>query len=281
MRRPRLPQLRRPGRRRGPAAARQPRSYALARAPRPHRRRLFPRLPWRRLAFTALALAIVGGLGYGAFQLVHGPALRVHQITIEGAAVSDPLVIAAAADIDKHSLLTIDSAAVADRISAGVPAVKHATVRREWPQGVKITVSEHIGWGYWQSGGRRVVIDAEGLVLPAGRPPPAHATTIFEIGATRGLEAWDYAEPDTITAVAQLIEDARSQRLGVAITRFEFHADRGLVVRIADGPDVIFGDWRNYSFKVAAWGALLNRLEREPIDVNEIDLRFGAQLVVR
>ena len=279
----RLPQLRWPSRRgRRSRAAARPGRYQLGRAAQPRpKRRLLPRLPWVRLALTALVIAIVGGLGYGGFWLVDGPALRVQQITIEGADVADPLAIARSADIDKRSLLTLDTSTIALRITEGVPAVKSATVSREWPQGVRISVSEHAGWGYWQSGGRRVVIDASGLVIPAGRPPPEGAVTIFEIGATRPLEPWDVAEPGTITAVGQLIEDARSQRLGVAIQRFEFHADRGLVVRIADGPDAIFGDWRNYSFKVAAWGALLNRLEREPLEINEIDLRFGAQLVVR
>lgn len=277
----RLPQLRWPGRR-GRRAPKRPGRYELARAAQPRpKRRLISRLPWRGFALTVLVMAMAGGLGYGGFWLVDGPALRVQQITIEGADAADPHAIARSADIDKRSLLTLDTSAIADRISEGVPAVKSATVSREWPQGVRISVSEHVGWGYWQSGGRRVVIDAAGLVIPAGRPPPEGAVTIFEIGATRPLEPWDAAEPDTITAVSQLIEDARSQRLGVAIQRFEFHAERGLVVRVADGPDAIFGDWRNYSFKVAAWGALLNRLERESVEVNEIDLRFGAQLVVR
>ncbi len=279
----RLPQLRWSRRRgRRSRAAARPGRYELGRAapPRP-KRRLLPRLPWRRFALTALAIAILGGLGYGGFWLVDGPALRVQQITIEGAEVADPLAIARSADIDKRSLLTLDTTTIADRITEGVPAVQSATVRREWPQGVRISVNEHAGWGYWQSGGRRVVIDASGLVIPAGRPPPEGAVTIFEIGATRPLEPWDVAEPDTLTAVRQLIEDARSQQLGVTIQRFELHSDRGLVVRIADGPDAIFGDWRNYSFKLAAWGALLNRLEREPLEINEIDLRFGAQLVVR
>ena len=283
MPRVRLPQLHWPrrNRRRGQVAVpQQQRSYQLARAPQPPGRSL-PRIPWRGIALTALLLAITGGLAYGGFWLIDGPALRVQQITITGAAVSDPLVIASSANVGKESLLFLDSGAAAARITEDLPAVKRATVSRDWPQGVTISVSEHVGWGYWQSGGRRVVIDSEGLVIPAGRPPPADATTIFEVAGTRSLEPWDIVEPDTVTAVRQLIEDARSQRLGIEIQRFEFHADRGLVVRVADGPDAVFGDWRNYTFKIAAWGALLNRIEREPIEVNEIDLRFGRQLVVR
>ena len=283
MPRVRFPQLHWPSRKRHRGRLgipQQKRSYQLGRVPqRPSRSR--PRVPWRGLALTALLLAITGGLGYGGFWLVNGPALRVQQITIEGAAVADPIAIANSAGLGKESLLLLDSGAAAARIAEDVPAVKRATVSRDWPQGVTIRVTEHVGWGYWQSGGRRVVIDAEGLVIPAGRPPPAGATTIFEVGAVRRLDPWDVAEPDTVTAVRQLIGDARSQRLGIEIERFEFHADRGLVVRVAGGPDAIFGDWRNYTFKIAAWGALLNRIEREPIEVNEIDLRFGRQLVVR
>ena len=283
MPRVRLPQLHWPrrSRRRGRLVVPpQQRSYQLGRAPQ-HPGRSLPRIPWRGIVLTGLLLAITGGLGYGGYWLVEGPALRVQQITITGAAVTDPIAIATSAHVGKESLLFLDSGAVAERVSEDLPAVKRATVSRNWPQGVTISVSEHVGWGYWQSGGRRVVIDSEGLVIPAGRPPPADAMTIFEVAGTRALEPWDVVEPDTVTAVRQLIEDARSQRLGIEIQRFEFHADRGLVVRVAGGPDAVFGDWRNYTFKIAAWGAVLNRIEREPIEVNEIDLRFGRQLVVR
>ena len=283
MPRVRLPQLHWPrrSRRRGRLVVPpQQRSYQLGRAPQ-HPGRSLPRIPWRGIVLTGLLLAITGGLGYGGYWLVEGPALRVQQITITGAAVTDPIAIATSAHVGKESLLFLDSGAVAERVTEDLPAVKRATVSRNWPQGVTISISEHVGWGYWQSGGRRVVIDSEGLVIPAGRPPPADAMTIFEVAGTRALEPWDVVEPDTVTAVRQLIEDARSQRLGIEIQRFEFHADRGLVVRVAGGPDAVFGDWRNYTFKIAAWGAVLNRIEREPIEVNEIDLRFGRQLVVR
>ena len=82
-------------------------------------------------------------------------------------------------------------------------------------------------------------------------------------------------------AIAQLVEDARSRRLGVTVERFEFHHDRGLVVRVSGGPDAVFGDSHNYDFKVAAWGALLDQLAEEAHDIQEIDLRFGRHLVMR
>ena len=281
----RLPQLRwsRRSRRRGRfAVPQQQRSYQLGRAAQPRPRRLpLPRLPWRGLALTALTLAIAGGLGYGGFWLIDGPALRVQQITIDGAEVADPFAIADSAGIGGKSLLILDSNEAASRVTEAVPAVKSASVRRDWPRAVTISVREHAGWGYWQSDGRRVVIDAEGLVIPAGRPPPRRRdddlrdrrdATARAVGRRRARHRHRGQATDRGRAVAA----AR-----IVIERFEFHADRGLVVRVADGPDAIFGDWRNYAFKIAAWGALLNRIEREPIEVNEIDLRFGGQLVVR
>ncbi len=62
---------------------------------------------------------------------------------------------------------------------------------------------------------------------------------------------------------------------------FVFRRDRGLTVVVEDGPDALFGDSHDYEFKVAAWGALLDRIEREHLDVAEIDMRFGRHLVLR
>ncbi len=60
-----------------------------------------------------------------------------------------------------------------------------------------------------------------------------------------------------------------------------FRHDRGLTVIDADGPDVVLGDSSNYDFKAAAWGALLDEIERDELLVAEIDLRFGRNAVLR
>ena len=285
MPRARWPQLRAPGRRRrhpllretqgrqrryrvGPAAARGP-------------RRRLPAAPWRRLALAALALALAGAAVWGAWRLFDGPALRVQHVRVTGAQAASAEAIARAADLGGRSQFAFDSDEAAARVVAALPAVKAASVRREWPKGVVVAVTEHAGWAWWQSGGQRVVIDADGVVVPTGRPPAPDAVTIHEIGATRTLEPWSATDRGAAATVAQIVADARSQRLGLVPERFEFHPDRGLVVRVAGGPDVVFGDWRNYAFKIAAWGALLDRIERERLEASEIDLRFGRQLVMR
>ena len=280
------PQFRLPQRRhREPPALRSmrmgQRRYRVGQLVRAPSRRRLPRLPWRRMALTTLAVASVVGGVYGVYALLDGDALRVRHADVVGAEIADPHAVVAAADVGGRSQFALETGPAAQRVVETLPEVKAATVRRAWPQGVVIEVTEHQGWGHWQAGGWRVVIDADGLVIPQGRPPAADAVTIFEIGASRPLEAGDVTDLDTVHVVASLLADARSQRVGITPERFEFHADRGLIVRVAGGPDVVFGDSHSYGFKVAAWGSLLDRIERERIEVAQIDLRFGRQLVLR
>ncbi len=268
------------------AATSGERRYRLSRA-QPHARRLafarrlVLRLPWLQIALVTLAVTLPAGAAYGSFTLLTSDALRVRHAEVVGAQLAEPHAIVAAADLGGRSLLALDADAAAAQVVAALPEVKAATVRRAWPQGVVITIVEHQGWGYWQAAGRRVVVDAEGLVLERGRPPAPDAVTIFEVGATAPPSAGGVMDTDTVQTVARLIADARSERLRIELERFEFRHDRGLVVRVVDGPDAVFGDSHNYEFKVAAWGALLDHIERQRLDVQEIDLRFGRQLVMR
>ena len=290
MPRPQLWLSRPRSRRRHPALeelARGERRYRVGRVPQPRPRR--PRLRlggarlWLRLVAAALALGLSASAVLGVHALLSGDALRVREIDVAGTGVADPYAVARAADLGGRSLLAMDADDAAARVAA-LPEVKSASVRRVWPRGVAIEVVEHRGWGYWEAAGRRVVIDADGLVLERGRPPAPDAVTIVEREGAQPPQAGDVMDADTLRAVGRLIADARSQRLDIVVRRFEFHRDRGLIVRVEDGPDAVFGDSHNYDFKVAAWGALLDRLEREGSEareVREIDMRFGRHLVMR
>ena len=268
------------------ALARGERRYRLSRGqPRPPRlafaRRLVPSLPWLRIALVTIAIALPAGTTSGGYVLLTSDALRVRHVEVAGAEIAEPHAIVAATDLGGRSLLAFDADAAAAQVVAALPELKGAVVRRAWPQGVVIEVVEHQGWGYWQAAGRRVVVDADGLVLERGRPPAPDAVTIFEIGVALPPQVGQTMDADTVRTVARLIADARSERLRIDLQRFEFRHDLGLVVRVEGGPDAVFGDSHNYDFKVAAWGALLDRVEQQRLEVHEIDLRFGRQLVLR
>ncbi len=237
-------------------------------------------LPLRRIAvLTVLLLALAGG-GYGGSRVLTGDTLRARDVTVVGARIMDPRSIAAAADVAGRSLLTLDTEAAARRVAA-LPGVREARVQRDWPRGVIIDVSERQGWGYWQTAGVRRVIDIDGRVLDRARPPAGDAPTIIEFGPPLDSEAGIAPDPDTVRLVDRLLSDGTFDLLRVRPAGFLFSGERGLTVLVEDAPHAVFGDSANYEFKVAAWGALLDRIEERRIEVREIDLRFGSHLVLR
>ena len=149
------PQFRLPRRRhREPPALRSMRKgqrrYRLGQLARAPSRRRLPRLPWRRMALTTLAIASVVGGVYGVYALLDGDALRVRHADVVGAEIADPHAVVAAADVGGRSQFALETGPAAQRVVEALPEVKAATVRRAWPQGVVIEVTEHQGWGYWQ-----------------------------------------------------------------------------------------------------------------------------------
>jgi hypothetical protein len=256
--------------------------FRLGRAPvppAPHRSPL-ARVPWRRLVLTTLGLALLGGGGAGGAALLWGDSFRVHEVRIDGLEVADALAVAAAADVGGESLIWLDTAEVVRRIEQ-LPAVREAQVARDWPRGLSITLVEEQGWGYWQRGETRRVIDAEGRVLTQARPPAADAVTIFELAPPTEAQTALSPDRDSVQLVSRLLADGAFERVRVRPDSFVFRRDRGLTVIVDSGPNVLLGDSHDYEFKVAAWGALLDRIERERLDVTEIDMRFGRHLVLR
>jgi cell division protein FtsQ len=237
-------------------------------------------LPWRSLAIAAGGCAILAAVIISASALYQSGALRVRHIKVIGAQVVDARLAADATQLTGQSLLHLDTASAAVRV-AELPGVASVRVNRDWPRGVVIDITELQGWGYWQSSTGWAVIDAQGNVLEKARPPAPNAPTIHEAGAGRLIGPGGSIDRDTVELVARLLRDGSFLRLGIQPQRFEFDRSRGLVVRVNGGPSAVFGDSHDYEFKVAAWGATNERINAEGMQVTEIDLRFGKELVVR
>ncbi len=284
----RQPAYRRPAGRgmargRGPVGGSEAR-FALRRVERPKPKREW-HIPWRRIGLGLLGSGALVGSVYGAAWLVTGDTLRVQQIDVTGAQVVDPYTVAHVSALGGESLLTLDLAEAEAAIET-LSAVKDATVARDWPQGIRVTIQEHQAWGYWQAGGTVHVIDRDGLALQESRPAPQDAPTIIDIASPRDVASVEQvADPDTVRLVARLLEDRVFQEAGLRPTGFVFQRDRGLTVIAEDGPDAVFGDSSNYEFKVRAFEEVLRQLQSRdnagPPQVAEIDLRFGRNVVLR
>lgn len=251
--------------------------FELGRATRPAPAR---HVPWRGLLRGAATVAVLGTLAYGAAWIYAGDTLRVQRINVVGAQVVDPYEVATNAELDGASMLVADLGGAGGRIEA-LPGIASAEVTRDWPQGIRVTITEHEGWGYWQAAGRRVLVDASGLAHDLARPPASDAPTIIDIAAPEDLAAGVAIDADTVQLVARLLAEGVFETFDVAPAGYTFRRDRGLTVLFDEEPDVVFGDSTNFTFKVAAWGAAREQLAAEELVVSEIDLRFGPNLVLR
>ena len=230
-----------------------------------------------RRALRASAL-LAGALvvAFGARWLIYGDALRVQDVQLVGVQVADPLAISEAARVTNRTLLTVDRGKVAEAV-ASVPGVESAVVRRDWPHTIVIEVTEHQGWGFWEVAGERRLIDGEGQILEHGRMPAGPPLVIYDDGAAADA----MPDADAVRLVRRLLEGSSFTVLRVTPTGFDFRRDRGLTIHVANGPSAIFGDSNNFDFKVATWGALLDKVESQHLAVTEIDLRFGRHVVMR
>ena len=280
--------------------------YQRAEFPRPERRRREPEheVNWRRRGMVALSSLGVIAVVAGGVWLFRSDTLRVHVIDVEGTQVADPQLVATVSGAAGASMLTFNLDA-AGREVAKLPAVKAAKVTRVWPRGVRIDVTEHQAWGYWQAGPQRLVIDETGRVLEQSRPPAGDAPTIVEVASQNTDGKSVAADPDTVQLVNRLRTDGTFDRLKVKPKSYIFRRDRGLTVIVASGPAAVLGDSSNYEFKVRTWQALLEQVRAGTVPAvqaqaqtqaspsgtprtgqsaaiaSEIDLRFGRNVVLR
>jgi hypothetical protein len=230
----------------------------------------------RRIAAAGILLAIAFLVAIAARWLIYGNALRVNDVRLVGVEVADPLAIAAAARVTDRTLLTVDRGKIAGAV-ARVPGVQSVVVRRDWPHAIVVEVTEYQGWGFWETGGRRLLIDGDGHVLDHGRLPSGPAPVIFDDSTAPDA----LPDADAVRLVRRLLDGSTFSILRVTPTGFDFRRNRGLTVHVAEGPSAVFGDSNNFDFKVATWGALLDKVESQRLSVTEIDLRFGKHVVMR
>ncbi len=233
----------------------------------------------RALVWAALiAFAIL--FGVAARWVIYGDALRVRDVRLNDLQVVDPIAVSEAARVTGKTLLTVDRGKVAAAVAA-VPGVKSVQVRRDWPHAVAIDIEEFQGWGYWEVGGRRLVVDENGRVLEHGRGPATQALVVYEDALTPADALEAKPDPETVRLVQRLLDSGSFSILRVTPTGFTYRRDRGLTVHVASGPAAVFGDSHDFDFKVATWGALLDKVEAQRLAVSEIDLRFGKHVVMR
>lgn len=226
------------------------------------------RFRWGRLLLAIAFISLVSGL----IGLYFSPLLRVQSIEVVGTNVVSAEDVLDVADLESDSMLRIDTANIAASIQA-LPMVLRASVEREWPQTIRIRITERAPWGFWKSGDNLHVIDSEGFVL-SGVLPGEGALTIEAVDDAVNLSPGDRVDGDAVFLTQVLLQEV-PKSVGADVTAIEFSTELGLSIETDAGYRVVIGDSQNFKHKLAVWKALEGQLGPEGMTGHVLDLRFG------
>jgi len=199
-----------------PAGADATQSAAPGRR-RPRRRRN----PWRTAFFAVAAAGIVAA---AAWALLGGRLFTVRSISVSGTHLVTQSQVLAAADVPLGTpLLNVNAGAVASRVEA-IRQVASATVTKDWPDRLAITVTERVpAMSIRMAGGGYDLVDGTGVIVRWSRGKPA-GLAVFQTpltgAALRGdpgvaavaavlgqLDPWLDGQVVTVTATPVLTGD--------------------------------------------------------------------------
>ena len=221
-----------------------------------------------RKLFIGLGLTLVISV-LGAAYL--SPVLRVQHVEVAGARAVSDTQIAQLASFEGHSMLRLDGQGAEERI-AFLPMIKSAVIERDWPNTVRITVTERVPWAYWQVGANSYVIDEEGVVL-SDVVPPEGAPIIQDLSNPVRLVAGDHVDADAVSLAQKLLQQV-PQAVAQNIAGFEYSLDKGLTVLTEAGYRVVMGDSQNMAYKLAVWKGVEGKLGQETMSGHVLDVRF-------
>ncbi|SCG47545.1 cell division protein FtsQ/DivIB [Micromonospora humi] len=133
---------------------------------RARQRRMRAALPW------AVAAAVVTVAALVAWTVLGTGLFGVREVRVVGARLVTPVEIRDAAAVpDDTPLARVDLAATARRVGA-LPPVARATVERDWPGALVVTVVERVPVAAVPQGERFAVVDAAGVVFQRADTAP-------------------------------------------------------------------------------------------------------------
>jgi cell division protein FtsQ len=241
-----------------------------------------PRNIWSVLLLGALVVALVG-LGVGAN--VWKQNLRIAYIKVSGnAIVAEKEILGLAGIPEKEKLYSLDLYAVRKRIESNV-FIKSASVNREAPDGIAITVEERVPVAALVTD-RVLYLDADGVVLP-----PVRSDGVFDLPVMTGklplaecvpgkrvTSAETHEALDILVTASQVGED-----LYRLLSEVHIGENGDMTLTTSDtGVPVSFGRG-NVPAKLVIFEGFWKHIvvPRGTADLRSVDLRFDGQVVAR
>jgi cell division protein FtsQ len=219
---------------------------------------------------TMAVIAVLSTLGV-LVGIYLSPLFRVQHVEVQGT------VNLQAADIEElvggsgDSMFSVDVDTARQRIEEKV-LVKSASIERDWPNTLKVTIAERVPWAAWKVGEATYIIDAEGRVLPA-LPAPA-GPVILHLDATNSPAEGEHVDTNAVRLAALLLQHV-PPRLQLGITTMEWSTVSGMTIATDAGYRVVVGDEDDLNYKLSVWAEIDSTIGRQEMSGHVLDLRFG------
>lgn len=231
----------------------------------------------RRLLGPVVAVCLVAGL---AVLLWAGPLLAVRDVRVDGVRVLPADQVREVAAVQEGTpLLRVDVDAAAARV-ADLPQVADVQVSRGWPSTVVITVQERTALAVVERSGSRMLVDAAGVLFDEVTGAPPGGVVRLEVDRPGPDDA---ATAAALDAIAALPADVRT-RVAIASAGPEGpgKASVAVVLHLADGTEVRWGDATQARRKAAVLGALLAQVEAGELEgADVVDVSAPGAVVLR
>jgi cell division protein FtsQ len=205
------------------------------RPPRPSRPS--GRAPWRAAFFALAAFCVIAGV---AWALLDSRLLVVRSVTVTGTHMVPSAEVAAAADVPLGTpLIRVNTGQVARRVE-GIRQIASATVTKNWPDGLTITVRERTPVvAVRMTGGGYDLVDPAGVIVRWVSAKPAAMPLYLAAVPGSALRG----DPGLATAAAVLGELPswlRPAVVSVAATEPAGSTSQ-VTLRLRDGKTVLWG----------------------------------------
>jgi len=194
--------------------------------------------------------------------ILHSQHLGVREIAVSGSQIAGPDAVRAAAAVAAGTpLARVDTYEVADRVRT-LPSVADVEVSRSWPHTLVIEVTERTAVAVVAGPDGFAVLSADGVVFNRVTAPPA-GTVVLR------LDSPGPGDPSTVAALR--VVAALTPPLRAALRELVAESPARLVLNLADGRVIRWGDAERSDIKATVATALLDRPGRT-IDVTVPDV---------
>ncbi|HEU5036002.1 MAG TPA: FtsQ-type POTRA domain-containing protein [Nocardioides sp.] len=225
-------------------------------------RRRFARRQWARRWLTwkpvlAVVLAVVLVVG-GVWLVYFSSFLAVQGVDVRGASLlSEQQVRQAAAVPDGEALARVDLERVRTRVQA-LAAVSSADVSREWPDRVRIDVTERVPVAVVEIAGKLRGMDEDGVVFRDYAQAPSDLPRV-QTGSDTGSDA---------LREAALVVGSLPADLAAKVDHVEVETVDQITLALRDGRTVRWGSSADSDLKAEVLAALLVARKAQTYDVS-------------